>query len=53
MEGKWSKRRPEMMEKAARNRGDDIKAPHVRVREGDDYELFDKAIQNGGIFSYG
>jgi hypothetical protein len=35
---------------ADRDRGDDIKIPHVCDREGDNYELFDKAIQSGRHF---
>jgi hypothetical protein len=38
------------MENAERDIGDDTKILHVRDREGDIYELFDKAIQNGRHF---
>jgi hypothetical protein len=44
-EEKESNRRLETMEHADRDRGGDIKILHVCDREGDSYELFDKALQ--------
>jgi hypothetical protein len=38
------------MENAGRDRGDALKIPRICDREGDNYELFDKAIQSGRHF---
>jgi hypothetical protein len=38
------------MENAGRDIGDALKIPRIRDREGDNYELFDKAIQSGRHF---
>jgi hypothetical protein len=38
------------MENAERDISDAIKVPHVCDREGDNYELFDKALQSGRHF---
>jgi hypothetical protein len=50
IEEKESNRWLETMERADRNIGDDIKVLHICDREGDNYELFDKAIQSGRHF---
>jgi hypothetical protein len=47
IEEKESNRWLETMENADCDIGDDTKIPHVRDREGDNYELFDKALQSG------
>ncbi|MDR3356042.1 MAG: hypothetical protein LBO04_02530 [Spirochaetaceae bacterium] len=38
---------------ADRDIGNALKTPRARDREGDNYELFDKGYNAGGIFSYG
>jgi hypothetical protein len=50
IEEKESTRRLETMENADRDRGDAIKILRVCGREGDNYELFDKALQSGRHF---
>jgi hypothetical protein len=50
IEEKESKRWLETMENAERDISDATKVLHVCDREGDIYELFDKAIQNGRHF---
>jgi hypothetical protein len=50
IEEQESKRWLESMENAERDISDAIKVPHVRDREGDNYELFDKALQSGRHF---
>ncbi|MDR2739725.1 MAG: hypothetical protein LBB68_07845 [Treponema sp.] len=50
IEEKESNRRLETMENADCAIGDAIKVLHVCDREGDNYELFDKAIQSGRHF---
>jgi hypothetical protein len=50
IEEKESRRWLETMENADRGIGDDIKVLHICDREGDNYELFDKATQSGRHF---
>jgi hypothetical protein len=47
IEEKESNRWLGTMENADRDRGDALKILHIRDREGDNYELLDKAIQSG------
>jgi hypothetical protein len=50
IEEKESRRWLETMENSDRGIPAAINVPHIRDREGDNYELFDKAIQNGRRF---
>jgi hypothetical protein len=47
---KESNRWRETMEDADRDIGNDINVLHICDREGDNYELFDKAVQSGRHF---
>jgi hypothetical protein len=50
IEEKESKRWPGTTGNAERDISDAIKIPHIRDREGDNYELSGKALQNGRHF---
>jgi hypothetical protein len=50
IEEKESNRRLGTMENAGRDISDALRILHIRDREGDNYELFDKAIQSGRHF---